>query len=235
MPELAPRLPCPVCLGVNMDKAVIGTEAPVEIDHCRRCGGVWLEYGEVRQLRDQPAAALWTAVAKRKSEALPPCHNCHTPFARDLEACPACGWRNVLDCPSCDRPMKRETRDGLTLDVCRVCKGVWFDHHELGTIWNVQASLALQTRSGTATSRTADAGDVLLDVMWYAPTLPYYGAMGAAHAVSGLAQGAAHLPGMIGSAPEAAVGMVEAAGDAAGGVFEVIAGIIEAIFGMFSD
>lgn len=233
MRDITPRLPCPVCLGVNMEKVVIGSSAPVEVDHCKRCGGVWLEYGEVRRLRDHPAAAFWNAVARRKSAALPPCHSCHAPLARDLAECPACGWKNVLDCPACDRPMQRESRDGLTLDVCRRCKGVWFDHHELDTIWSVQASLAMETRSGRAGAAAANAGDVLLDVMWYAPDLPVYGAIGAAHAVSGLAQAATHVPDLVAAAPEAAVGMVHVASEAAGGVFEVIASILEAIFGLF--
>ena len=233
MPEFHPRLPCPVCLGVNMEKVLVGRVGAVEVDHCKRCGGVWLEYGEVRGLRAQPAPALWNAVARRKSEALPPCHSCHAPFRRDLDACPSCGWKNVLDCPACDRPMKRETRDGLHLDVCRRCKGIWFDHHELDAIWNVQASLALKTRPGEAAAvGAAGAGDILLDVMWFAPEIPIYGAIGAAHAVSGLAQGAAHVPELAAAAPEAAVGMVEAAGEAAGGVFEVLASILEGIFGL---
>ena len=234
MPELAPRLPCPVCLGVVMEKIPIGTEAAVvEIDHCRRCGGAWLEYGEVARLRAHPAAALWGRIARRDEEAATPCHDCHAPFARGLPACPVCGWRNLLDCPACDRPMVRESREGLHLDVCRACKGVWFDHHELDVVWSQQAALALGRRPAAAPlARTGEtAGDVLLDVLWFAPDLAVYGAIGAAHAASGIAQAATHLPELAGAAPEVAIGAVEAASEAAGGVFDVIVGILEGIFG----
>lgn len=233
MPEPAPRYPCPVCLGVVMEKIRIGAENPVEIDHCRRCGGAWFEYGEIGRLRAHPAAALWSRIARRENASPTPCHDCHAPFSRALAACPACGWKNVLDCPSCDRPMQRESRDGLHLDVCRACKGAWFDHGELDAVWNVQASLALQRRPATA-ALAADggsAGDVLLDVLWFAPDLALHGAVGAAHLVSGAAEAATHLPELAAAAPETAVVVVEAAGEAAGGVFEVIAGILEAIFG----
>jgi Zn-finger nucleic acid-binding protein len=233
MPELAPRLRCPVCLGVTMEKVRVGEDAPVEIDHCGRCGGVWLEYGEVQLLRRQPAAALWTAIVRRGAEeaVAAPCHDCHAPFDRTLPECPACGWKSVIDCPCCGRPMRRESRGGTDLDVCHGCKGAWFDHHELDAIWAVQASMALEHRS--AGSRLAEAGavtgDVMLDVLFYAPDVAIYGA---AHAVSGIAQVAAHVPEMAAAAPEAAITVVEVAGEAAGGVFHVIVSIFEGVFGL---
>ena len=235
MPEIGTRYPCPVCLGVTLNKIAVGTQAPVEIDHCRRCGGVWLEHGEIPRLRANPPAALWTAIAQRKAKAVTPCHSCHAPFDRNLEACPACGWKNVIDCPVCDQPMRREEMGGIHLDVCRGCKGVWFDHHELEAIWKVQAGMALERRpDGTKLGRAGDdAGDMLLATLWFAPDLAFYGAYGAAHAVSGLAHAAGSVPDIAAAAPEAAVQLVGAAGEAAGGVFDVIAGILEAIFGLF--
>lgn len=228
MPEPAPRLRCPVCLGVVMEKVRVGQDAPVEVDHCVRCGGVWLEYGEVHLLRRQPPAALWSAIVRRDAgePSAAPCHDCHAPFDRKLPECPACGWENVIDCPCCDRPMRRESRDGLELDVCRNCKGAWFDHDELDAVWTVQASQALRRRS--AGSDVAEAsGDVLLNVLFWAPDVAIYGA---AHAVSGIAQVAAHVPEMAAAAPEAAIAAVEVAGEAAGGVFHVIVSILEGLF-----
>lgn len=231
MPELAPRLRCPVCLGVTMAKVRVGQDAPVEIDRCARCAGVWLEYGEVQLLRRQPAAAFWAAVGGRRDpEMATPCHACHSPFERNLPACPSCGWKNVLDCPCCGQPMRRESRSGIDLDVCHRCKGVWFDHHELDAVWAVQASMALEHRSAGSTLADAGAvtGDVMLDVLFYAPDAAIYGA---AHAVSVVAQVAAHVPEIAGAAPEAAIFAVEAAGEAAGGVFEVIFWIFEGLLG----
>ena len=234
MPEPATRYPCPVCLGRMLDKVRVGAQAPVEIDHCRRCSGVWLEHGEIPLLRQNPPAALWAEISRRRANAPTPCHSCHAPFDRNLEACPACGWKNVIDCPVCDRPMKRERMGGIQLDVCRSCKGVWFDHHELEEVWKAQAGIALERRrEGSRLANTADdAGDVLLASLWYAPDLAFYGAYGAAHAASGLVHAAGHVPDLVSAAPEAAVSMVGAAGEAAGGVFDVIVGILEGIFGL---
>jgi Zn-finger nucleic acid-binding protein len=229
MAELAPRLRCPVCLGVTMEKVRVGRDAPVEIDHCGRCGGVWLEYGEVQLLRRQPAAALWTAIVRRDSGTVAPCHDCHAPFDRTLPECPACGWKSVIDCPCCDRPMRRESRDGVHVDVCRHCKGAWFDHQELGLVWTAQASMALERRPGSTLADTdPTSADVMLDVLFYGPDLVVHGA----HAVSGIAQVAAHVPEMAAAAPEAAIAVVQVAGEAAGGVFHVIVSIFEGVFGL---
>ena len=54
MPELSSRVPCPVCLGVTMHKVTVGEERTVEVDLCGRCGGIWLEQGEVQALRANP-------------------------------------------------------------------------------------------------------------------------------------------------------------------------------------
>jgi len=235
MPELGTRYPCPVCLGRMLDKVKVGKNAPVEVDHCRRCGGVWLEHGEIPLLRQNPPAALWSEIARRLSKPSTPCHDCHAPFDRNLEACPACGWKNVIDCPVCDRPMQREAMGGVHLDVCRSCKGVWFDHHELEAVWKAQAGMALERRREGSRLANAgeDAGDVLLASLWYAPDLTFYAAYGAAQGASGLVHAAGAVPDLVAAAPEAAVHMVGAAGEAAGGVFDVIAGILEAIFGLF--
>jgi Zn-finger nucleic acid-binding protein len=254
MPELGTRYPCPVCLGVTLDKVSVGTQAPrrprlgvsfsrtpapppgsgrrVEIDHCQRCGGVWLEHGEIPMLRQIPSAALWAAIARHAAQAVTPCHSCHAPLDRNLEACPAWGWKNVIDCPVCDQPMKREQMGGIHLDVCRNCKGVWFDHHELEAIWKEQAGIALERRpDGSRLARSGDdARDFLLASLWFAPDLAFYGAYGAAHAVSGLAHAAGSIPDIAAAAPEAAVNLVGAAGEAAGGVFDVIASILAGLF-----
>ena len=134
----------------------------------------------------------------------------------------------MIDCPVCDQPMRREEMGGIHLDVCRSCKGVWFDHHELEAIWKAQAGMALErSPDGTRLARAGDdAGDVLLASLWYAPDLAFYGVYGAAHAVSGLAHAAGHVPDLVAAAPETAVHLVGAAGEAAGGVFDVIAGIL---------
>ena len=223
MAELATRYPCPVCLGVVMETLRIGGEQPLEIDHCGRCGGAWFDAGEVERLRTFPSAALWSRIARRDAEAVTSCHACHAPLSRGLDECPACGWKNRLDCPVCDRPMERREVSGVTVDACRRCHGMWLDHHELDVVWTAALIATAPAAGERARSVAAGAGEAALEMMWYAPGLTTHAAIGAAHAAS-------HLPDVIAAAPEAAVHLAGAAGEAAGGIFEAIASIIAAIF-----
>lgn len=232
MPELEARYPCPVCLGVNMDKTPVGpasgvqggTRGVVLLDHCGRCGGVWFEAGEVQRLRGCGAGALWQAIARRDEAFRMGCHGCQAFLERDAESCPACGWRNVLDCPICQQPMDAATHQGVRLDACRSCKGVWFDHDELASIWRLEFVSSLQKRRAPgAPSVAADGALVVLDALSYSPWLAFEGAHLAGHAVAASAEVLSH-------APEAAVVAVEVAGDAAAGVFETIVEILSGLF-----
>lgn len=234
MPDISPLLSCPVCLGTTMAKHTIGPDGALQIDHCRRCGGFWLEHGEVQRLRALEESSLWAAVPRRHDLFRMRCHDCHAPMDRAEQACAACGWTNKLGCPACDRPMLAESHAGLRLDVCRDCKGVWFDHHELAEIWKESFDSSLRSRGregGAAVAVGGDvAGEVLLNSLFFAPDLLFYGAHAAGRAALASAEMAANLPGAIGAAPELAVAAVEAAGEAASSVFEVVVNIIAGIF-----
>src|SRR5262245_62014779 len=77
MPEQSARLPCPVCLGVVMEKVMVGSSQQLEIDLCRRCGGIWLEKGEVQGLREQQAGDIRQQIAASPRVQLIYCHECH--------------------------------------------------------------------------------------------------------------------------------------------------------------
>jgi Zn-finger nucleic acid-binding protein len=232
MPDLAPmRLACPACLGVALEK--VSAAQGVEIDHCRRCGGTRILREQTAQLRAVPAAAL-RATLTREDEASFVCHDCHAPMERDAAACPGCGWKNTLECPECGKEMSRRTERGTTVDVCRGCRAVWLDHHELASIWAVAAAGAVAHYGAAGQMHGADAGSFLLDALWFAPDLvvhsAFYGAQAAAHVVGAGAEAAAHVPGMLAATPELVAGAAEAAGEAAGGVFSFIAELIAGIF-----
>jgi Zn-finger nucleic acid-binding protein len=235
MPDMVPRLPCPVCLGTTMEKLAIGADVPVEVDHCRRCGGMWLERGEVQRLRTVPAAQVRERIQWRPQPVPMRCHDCHAPLARAADACAACGWSNRLDCPACDRPMQVETYAGLRLDVCHGCKGVWFDHHELAAIWSASFDHALQqrglSRREPASTAAAASGEVLLDTLFFAPELLFYGAHAATHVAGAAWEVFAHAPDLGAAAPEAAASVFDAVGEASGTVFEVILDVIGGVFG----
>jgi Zn-finger nucleic acid-binding protein len=249
MTKLEARFPCPVCLGVTMNKTSIGEplgvtpinrarssrvtvnrvgpgSEPLMLDHCTRCGGVWFEAGEVQRLRMLRADMFWTAVKPRSEQFRMQCHDCHGFIDRNAETCATCGWKNVLDCPLCLQPMKTATHAGVKLDACSSCKGVWFDHEELASIWRKEFTSSMQKRSGQSGSGLAasDMGAyVVLDALSYSPWLAFEGIRLAGHVVAGSAEALSHAPQVAGA-------VVDAAGDAASGVFEILMDIIGSLF-----
>ena len=223
MRELEARYPCPVCLGVSMEKARVGAQGGLLLDHCRRCGGVWFDAGELLRLREQGAASFWKAVTPRSDLFRMQCHSCQSFIDRNEASCASCGWANRLDCPLCQKRMDRATHQGLVLDSCRSCKGVWFDHHELASIWSLELDTSLRKRGGQLRGVAADGSGALLEVLAFNPWLAY----GAADAAGHLLEGSASL---LAHAPEGAAFVVEAAGEAASGVFDTIVEIISEMF-----
>jgi Zn-finger nucleic acid-binding protein len=51
MTELQLKWSCPVCLGATLQKSTIRDNAPLTLDYCKRCGGIWFDHGEVQRLR----------------------------------------------------------------------------------------------------------------------------------------------------------------------------------------
>ena len=212
------RIPCPVCLGVLMVK-----ESPPQrnltLDLCRRCGGMWFEPGEFRILRSGPRVELANAIVSSPHTAR--CHACMASVHRDAELCLACGAHNKIDCPHCSRPTRRITHDGLTLDVCTKCRGVWFDRHELSMIWTVAIATVVEAEganSSRALRATSDGGSVLLDALLYSPDLGAVVVEGSLHVAGSAIDG-------IATAPEAAGIIV----DAAGVVFEALTSMVGAV------
>lgn len=218
MPRIDPRYPCPVCLGTHMEKARIGDAPQLELDHCRRCGGVWFELGEVQHLRRHTPDTLWHHVASRTGDARSLCHSCHAPIYRNAHDCPSCGARNTIECPVCQRPLEPQTFQNVRLDACRSCRGVWFDHAELESIWKLSLDTRLRRRGEAGVSATADGSLVVLDALFYMPDVLFLGARAAGYAVSGAADAVANS------------GLIDGVGDAAGSVFETIVEIISGIF-----
>jgi uncharacterized protein len=227
MKQLETRYPCPVCLGVKMEKVTLPGSAdlaPLTLDHCSRCGGVWFEAGEVLHLRRSDATALWRAIAQREGAHAMRCHSCRTPISRTASSCHVCGWKMELDCPVCERPLRLSEQNGLHLDYCTHCKGVWFDHDELTGIWRMEVDALVRRRGSRAVA--ADGGVMLLDVLLYDPFVMYYGIHAAGHAAGAAADA------LAGAGSVEVIGEVAgAAGEVASGLFETIVEIIGGIFG----
>lgn len=226
---LETRWPCPVCLGTTMGKVRLGeTGKQLTLDHCTRCGGVWFEQGEAALLAQHRPDELFALVPPLAISVKPPCHGCGSPLDRDAAICAACGRKNTITCPTCDATMERSEHGALALDLCRKCRGVWFDNAELKAVWQLNLSVAMAKRSTRRREVTEVGGDVLLHSLFWAPDLVVEGAVGTAHlagsAISTLggasAEGAAHV----------AMGAAEVVGSAAEGVFTTILELIGSLF-----
>ncbi len=216
-----PRWPCPVCLGVRMDKVRMGGSAApggagsgqtLTLDHCTRCGGMWFELGEVQRLRRERPETLWARVPGRDQKHRAQCHSCRAFLDRDRSVCGACGAKIQLACPACERPLLRVPRAGVTLDVCAACEGVWFDHHELDVIWKMERNAVATHGGGQKIS------EVIVDaLLWANPDAAFIGAATAAHIAD--------------AAADTAPALLESVSEAAGNVFESLVEIVAGIFG----
>jgi Zn-finger nucleic acid-binding protein len=232
------RIPCPACLGVQMTKIRPEGDAELWLDHCLRCGGIWFDDGEVEMLRAAHPRAIATKVRISEAASRMQCHSCHASMARNLSKCTACGWQNVLDCPRCEKPLTPLQQDGLKIDVCKSCRGAWFDNSELAEIWNRSVSAAA-ARNGVEPEERFFGGYFLVDaLMWHsvlgshhhgasvATDVAGMGAAGVGEAVAGAGIGEV-AGGVVGGIGDAAGGVVDSVGEAAGGFFDSIAGIFD--------
>lgn len=62
------------------------------------------------------------------------CRHCNALFERVLQRCRTCLKEQALSCVRCHAPMQVIEVAGVSLDVCRPCRMVWFDRGELGLL-----------------------------------------------------------------------------------------------------
>jgi Zn-finger nucleic acid-binding protein len=106
---------CPTC-----GSAMVALElADVEIDHCVRCGGIWLDTGELELLLDDPRKAklLLDSFQEVPATSEPP-----------------------RRCPICEKKMSKiavgSSKPPLLIDRCRRTDGIWLDKSELQDLLN---------------------------------------------------------------------------------------------------
>lgn len=247
MPETQePRYPCPVCLGLPMQK-VRFENPPLTLDACNRCGGMWFDHGEVNQLKQLQPQLVETHVQVRNQEFMMQCHRCETPMPRNADDCPKCHWKNRLECPICQKTMEIVKIGDIKLDVCKTCKGAWFDNIELAALWNgrldrIGSDLRKQPAGAGFTGE--DAAYLFLDVLTYSPDLVYYTgeavgeliahtpdiAAGAIDLISSAPDIAGGAIDLLASAPDLAGGLLDGLGEIAGGIFGLIGEILGGIF-----
>jgi Zn-finger nucleic acid-binding protein len=148
MAEKGKHVDCPVCDGEQMQKICPSEELELFLDYCDRCGGMWFESGEVRKLRYCPPEVLSGLISMKKQLYAVPCSDCDQPMTRNAAECSRCGRENTIDCPGCGSPLERVRGEQFTVDVCRDCRGAWFDNIDLSAVWNLQFQEGTDGSSG---------------------------------------------------------------------------------------
>ena len=52
-------------------------------------------------------------------------------------------WSGAIRCPKCRSDMDQVTHEGIEVDRCRLCKGIWFDAGEIEALTDKQAAAAI--------------------------------------------------------------------------------------------
>jgi Zn-finger nucleic acid-binding protein len=121
----AENICCVKCTSV-LDKSTLGD---LEVDLCPKCGGLWLDKGEITRLAafpDDGLADLRTALLGRSGP--PPIPAETTQF-----------------CPACPGQLKEVVLGPVKVDYCALCHGIFLDRGELD-----QAVEAVRKKGGNA-------------------------------------------------------------------------------------
>lgn len=229
MREPEVRYPCPVCLGVKLEKLRPSQEPDLVLDYCRRCGGIWFDEGEVARLRGLKPRALWAKVTLRDAAYRMKCHNCHASMDRNAERCPSCGRANAIDCPVCTAPLQPIRQDGVRVEICRRCRGAWFDNVELADIWNRTVDAVARRRAAAAPRDVTADGFFLPDLVWWPVPIPAPGPAAVSPVDVTPPSVADAGGGFFDSVGDALGGAAESTGDLAGDVFGSIADIFDGL------
>ena len=155
---------CPVCEHTRMDKIKLSSNGDdFEIDYCIKCYGIWFDKGEVEKMYHLNANVLAEKVTLKSRIFKMKCHSCFNFMDRNSNNCQNCNWENIIDCPICKKPLDVSLNEGIKLDYCNNCMGVWFDNIELSTIWDKHQSQKIKQKRDLAV-----AEDVVEGVAFFA-------------------------------------------------------------------
>jgi Zn-finger nucleic acid-binding protein len=110
--------PCPVCPGTMLETIEIDG---VTQDFCPKCNGIFLDHGEAADFAEGDSDFPdfeWSWSQKQLS----------------AKRCPRHPDEFMYEVPFYNG------RD-LLVDVCPICKGIWLDHSEIGTLETIMADI----------------------------------------------------------------------------------------------
>jgi len=141
--DIEPQKQCPRCDDTPLDKVIFVGYSDIVLDHCRNCGGFWLDGGELLRI-DRELQKIMPVHGKGFSEFL---GNVHVPYWHkrvrrkssetdfEVEVLPLkhAELQSETDCacPACEATLERYKAYGIDLEGCSGCKGIWLDQDEL--------------------------------------------------------------------------------------------------------
>lgn len=131
----APNLACVKCNSI-LDRA---TFEGLEVDLCPRCGGLWLDRGEITRAARLPDAELTRLRTLLTDVGGPP------PLPAD----------DVVACPACDGRLSEVVLGSVHVDYCGTCHGIFLDRGELE-----EALVAVRARDKAATAKQVVAAAI---------------------------------------------------------------------------
>ena len=107
----APSLACVKCTSI-LDRA---TFEGLEVDLCPRCGGLWLDRGEITRAARLPE----TELMRLRS------------LLTDVGGPPPLATESAAACPACDGKLSEVVLGSVHVDYCGKCHGIFLDRGEL--------------------------------------------------------------------------------------------------------
>ena len=120
------NLLCPACKKQPMEKSQ-DSETKLEVDNCPECLGIWFDAGELETF--YKSRQLVQKFAPLGGDSVHHTYEVSTKARR---------------CPRCRQGMDRPLVGGISVDVCRECRGIWFDHGELRKITEIHKTRGLK-------------------------------------------------------------------------------------------
>jgi Zn-finger nucleic acid-binding protein len=131
----APNLTCVKCNSI-LDRASF---EGLEVDLCPRCGGLWLDRGEITRAARLPEAELTRLRGLLTDDGGPP------PLPTD----------SAVPCPACEGVLSEVVLGSVHVDYCGTCHGIFLDRGELE-----EALVAVRARDKGATAKQVVAAAI---------------------------------------------------------------------------
>ena len=120
------NLLCPACKKQPMEKSQ-DSETKLEVDNCPECLGIWFDAGELETFYK----------SRQLVQKFAPLGGDSVHHTYEISAA-------ARRCPRCRKGMERPLVGGISVDVCRECRGIWFDNGELQKVTQIYKTRGLQ-------------------------------------------------------------------------------------------